>query len=481
MTALISRSAVLTASRLSNFAIQIFSPLIIVRILDVSDYGRYQEFMIYAMLFSTVCATAFDSSLTYFIPRFPRQDEVFVTQASLLTLGMSAVVIGALFAGKPLLLKITTFDFILPLASYVLFFANLNWLENYWIVHRKTSWVLYYSTLRLLLRMSVLLSVAYMTRDVLATIWSVVFVEGCRLLLAFGYLAKRRMFRAILKWPILIEQLRFSAPIGIAAFIQNMGRNVGKIFASAVLGPIALAHYAVGSYLQQLVFVLGSGIQDAVYPELVRAHDTPGGSLQLWRRVNVLNCAIFIPAFVLLLFYAELIVMTMFTSEYLPAAPIFSVFALLLIIRCFNSDVLLRSTGKTGFMIWGNLGALAVNVAIVLLLSRFLGIVGAAIAFIAAEVTVEVYNTFRARQALQVRIADFADWRSIFRIIIACGLAFPIPVGFELLPGPELMRMATASVLYYLLVLLLGYRLGVADIGRVGQWALSLLMGRLRS
>jgi hypothetical protein len=58
MPGLISRAAVLTFSRVSNFAIQLFSPLLLVRLLEVSSYGEYQEFMIYAMLLVTVCSFA---------------------------------------------------------------------------------------------------------------------------------------------------------------------------------------------------------------------------------------------------------------------------------------------------------------------------------------------------------------------------------------------------------------------------------------
>ena len=71
MSGLLSRGAVLTASRLSNFAILMLGPLLLVRILDVDAFGQYQEFMIYAMLFITICGFGMDSSLTYFLPRYP--------------------------------------------------------------------------------------------------------------------------------------------------------------------------------------------------------------------------------------------------------------------------------------------------------------------------------------------------------------------------------------------------------------------------
>jgi O-antigen/teichoic acid export membrane protein len=478
MAGLISRTAILTASRLSNFAIHLFSPLLLVRVLDVTGYGQYQEFMIYAMLLTVLCAFAIDSSLTYFLPRFPERERAFVSQTSGVTLLFSTIVLSALLLAKPLVLKLATYDFIAPLFAYVFFYVNLNWLEYYWIAKRRPSLVLFYSAVRLVLRLSVLLLVAYATRDVLTIVWSLVAVEAFRVVIVFIYFARQGIFVGDIRRSELAEQLQFAAPIGASALMQNVGRSVGKIVVSSTLGPAALAYYAIGSYLQPIVHVMRSGIEDAVYPELVRGHNQPGGALRLWQRVNVLNCVMFFPAFVLLVFYAEQIIATLFTSAYLPAIPIFSVYAFFLLRRCFNTDVLLRTTGRTGFMLWGTIGALITNVLLILLLTRTLGIIGPAVAFIAAEVALEFYYAQRARKALHLSIADLADWKSIYRIAASCALASPILFGFSMLPGPEVVLMVVASPLYFGLVLFLAYRFGVTDVGRVVAIAWSRIQMR---
>jgi O-antigen/teichoic acid export membrane protein len=478
MPGLISRTTILTASRLSNFAIHLFSPLLLVRILDVAGYGQYQEFMIYAVLLTTLCAFAVDSSLTYFLPRFPEREQAFVSQTSVITLVISTLCLSTLLLAKPLILQLASYDFVAPLSAYVFFFVNLNWLEYYWIAKRQPRIVLYYSAARLTLRISVLLLVAYATRDVLAIVWSMVAVEVFRVLLVLVYFARQGIFVGDLRRSEVMEQLSFAAPLGAAALVQNAGRSIGKIFISSALGPAALAYYATGSYLQPMVRVMRSGIEDAVYPELVRAHNEPGAALRLWQRVNVLNCVMFFPVFVLLVYYAEQIVTTLFTGTYRPAVPIFQVFAFFLLRRCFNTDLLLRTKGRTGFMLRGTIGALTANILLILLLSRYMGMIGPAIAFIAAEIMLELYYALKACRALHLSVADLADWRSIIRIAASCALALPIIFGLSLLPGPELVHMTVASLLYLSVVLLLAYRLGVTDVGRVVGYAWSRLRGR---
>ena len=480
MTRLISRTAILTISRLSNFAIHIISPLLLVRILDVASFGQYQEFVIYAVLLVALSTFAVDSSLTYFLPRYPERERQLVSQTTVVNLLTSVVCIGALLLAKPLVLRIASYDFVAPLAAYVFFYVNFNWLEYYWIAKRQPRNVLWYSALRMLVRVAVVLIVAYRTHDVLTIVWSMAAVEVVRVALIAVYLLRRGIFVRDFRKAELAEQLQFSAPIGASTFVQQSGRNLGKLVISSTLGPAGLAYFAIGSYLQPIVRVTRSGIEDSIYPELVRAHAEPGGPLRLWQRVNVLYCVLLFPAFVVLVQFAEVIVTTLFTDAYLPAVPVFQVFAVFLVRRCFNTDVLLRTTGRTGFMLWGTIGALAINITLIAVLSRTFGMIAPAIAFIAAEIALEFYFVQRARRFMKLAIADLIDWRSILRVAASCLLALPILVVTTWLPGPRVVLAGVASLLYLSTVLLLAYQFGVGDVGRVANFVWSKVSRRTR-
>jgi O-antigen/teichoic acid export membrane protein len=473
MSNLISRGAILTFSRLSNFAIHLFSPLLLVRVLDVASYGQYQEFMIYAALLTTLCTFSIDSSLLYFLSRFPDRERELISQTTAITLVMSTTCLGLLLLTKPVLIRFLSFDFVVPLSAYVFAFVNLNWIESYWIAKRRPRVVLSYTISRLIARLGTLLSVAYITRDVQAILWSLVVVEGLRLVVVLGYFLKRNSFVYEFSKGSIREQLKFAFPIGASAFIQNGSRSVGKIFVSSALGPAALAFYVTGSYLQPVVRVARSGIEDAIYPELVQAHGQPGGAVRLWQRVNVLNCVMFFPAFVLLVTYSEQVVTLLFTSEYLPAVPVFNIFALFLLRRCFNADVLLRTSGRTGFMLWGTMGALVCNSLLIVALANTIGLVGPAIAFIAAEVLLELYYLYSAHRHLGLGISELIDWKNILKVAVSCVIALPVLLLFSYLDLPGFIEMLSASVLYLALSFVIAYRLGVSDVGKVAQYFLA--------
>jgi O-antigen/teichoic acid export membrane protein len=353
-----------------------------VRILDVAAYGQYQEFMIYATLFVAISTFAIDSSLTYFLPKHEMHQTTVVSQTSILIFVASSLCLAILILARPAFSAITSYDFVLPLVAYVFCFVNLGWIEYYWIATKRTDLVMYYSAARLLLRVSVLLIVAYVTRDVWTIIWSVVAVEAIRLVLVAGYLLKNRLLTLHLRWALITAQLRFALPLGVANVSGLINKNIGKLFIGTMMGPTALAYYAIGGYLMPAIKIFRQSIGDVVFPELVRGQNDPARALSLWQRTNVMYCVLLFPAFVFLFFYAEVIVTTLFTPAFIEAVPVFQVYLLFLLRRCFNLDVLLRSRGRTAFILYGGLLTLGVNVALMLFFHRAIGFLGPAVAYI---------------------------------------------------------------------------------------------------
>jgi O-antigen/teichoic acid export membrane protein len=466
---------------MSNFAIHLISPVLLVRILDVHSYGQYQEFTIYAMLLTAIFTFSVDTSLTYFLPRFPNRELEFVVQTNLITIALTTVGAVGVILAKPYLLSVASFDFVVPLAIYVFLFVNFGWLEYYWIAKKQPRLVMLYSGARLLWRVAALIWSALATKDVRVIIWVLIVAEAVRVTVTAFYCAHKKLLFAPISWAGIAEQLQFASPLGVAAVLQNAGRNIGKIFISSTLGPSALAFYAVGSYLLPIIRVLRSGISDAIYPDLVSAHDRKVAAVRLWQRVNVLNCVMFFPALVLVLFYSETIVSTVFTPAYLAAVPIFNVYAFFLIRRCFNTDVLLRITGRTGFMLWGTLGSLVLNVLLIGPSARAFGLVGPALAFLGAELVLEAFYAKQMSKSLGLSISHIADWKCIGKVAMSCAAGFPVLLLFNLLPAPDVLLAAIASAVYFALVVGLSYRLGISDIGRVTAFVWRRLGLRLKT
>ena len=61
----------LASARLLNQALALLSPLLLVRLLDIVEYGRYRQFMAIAMLVTSLGGFALTANLNYLIARSP--------------------------------------------------------------------------------------------------------------------------------------------------------------------------------------------------------------------------------------------------------------------------------------------------------------------------------------------------------------------------------------------------------------------------
>ena len=71
MSSFVSRGAVLATARLLNQALALLSPLLLVRLLEIDEYGRYRQFMATAMFITSLGGFALAANLNYLIARSP--------------------------------------------------------------------------------------------------------------------------------------------------------------------------------------------------------------------------------------------------------------------------------------------------------------------------------------------------------------------------------------------------------------------------
>ncbi|HWK50709.1 MAG TPA: oligosaccharide flippase family protein, partial [Steroidobacter sp.] len=116
-----------------NQGLLVISPILLVRLLSVEEFGRYREFLLYAGLLTSICAFGINNSLLYFIPSRPNSVRQMVRQALAMTLGTSVLVLGVTLLADFLSNGAILGGLQLPVALYVLLFVNLDFWEFYWL------------------------------------------------------------------------------------------------------------------------------------------------------------------------------------------------------------------------------------------------------------------------------------------------------------------------------------------------------------
>ncbi|KAB7627878.1 oligosaccharide flippase family protein [Alkalilimnicola sp. S0819] len=462
MASLKKRGLILTFSRAADQAVMMFSPLLLVRILDVESYGQYREFILYAMLIKACISLGAGRSLLYFLPLEPERSRRYVTQAVLFSLLLSAVGCALVWLGGDLLRAWTSFDFVLPLVLYLFFLVNVDYFLFYWLARKRSDVVLFYSTGQLILRLLVVVAVAWWSGEALHIAYGLVAFEASRALLVLAYSAHQGLLSGGWDWATCKRQMAYFLPLGGSTILFTLTENLSRLFVSTQIGATALSLYVIGTYAIPLRTVIRSSVGDVIFPDMVQKSEArePMERLRLWQQSTVLLCLLLFPAATVMIVEAELIVRTLFTAEYVAAAPIFAIYGVVLLRECFDLTLPVRSAGKTSYFVYANLAGLAINAALLFPFYHLFGLLGPAWAYLLTRLITGVMFFPVIMHLYGIRLSRLLPWSDTGRLALGCLLAAPLLVVLEPTGLNELVAAMIGGLLFALAYLTFIRRFG---------------------
>ena len=462
-----------------NQGLVVISPILLVRLLTVEEFGRYREFLLYAGLLTTICAFGINNSLLYFIPARPHNVRQMVRQATAMTFGTSVLVVGITLLADYIAKGAILGGLQLPVAIYVLLFVNLDFWEFYWLSVKRPLPVFAYTTGRLIARIVVVVTAASIWRDVMPIIWSLIGLEAVRIIgSSFAWRRADGKLEQAEAGPnaqqsCWNEQFRYCLPIGLALILVTLNKSLGNLFVTKTLGVVALAHYAIGTHIQPVIGVLRNSVSDAVLPELAALKNTKGeAALELWRRSTIVSMILLTAAGVVLFEFAHTFVVTLFSPSYEPAVLIFQIYLLVLVREVFDFGVALRAANKTAPIVTSSLFAILLNLLLLVTVLPIWGLPAAALAFVISRWTEGLVLSRSTLRAYNIGIGGLARWRDLGKVALAALLASIVFYGSFWLDHFGLIGVVLGSAVFMLLFIIFLVALRVPEA--------TAMLGRLR-
>jgi O-antigen/teichoic acid export membrane protein len=475
-----NRTAILTLSRLANYGLLLISPIVMARLLSVEDFGRYREFLLYASMLQTFAVFSINDSLLYFVPANPASPWRVARHAAVLTLICSIVVVTALAILDIGMSGGLVRGFLLPLVAFTLFSVNLDFWEYFFVARGRPGAVFLYSATRLLGRLVTCVATAILTRNVDSIIRSLLIFEGVRMIVAGAALLalSRRRDEPPLAEPYR-ELMRYCLPSGLAALLAMLNKNLTSVVVTRALGVSALARYTVGRFGEPIVVALRSSVSSVVLPEMVRKGQSErGGALTLWRRATVINTILLFPVVVLVVRYAQSLVVFAFGASYRDSSLVLQLYMLVVIRECFDFAPAVRAIGLTRPLLGSNVAALAACVVGLFVLIPRAGIAGAMAAFVIGSFVDVTYLGWCTARAYREELRNVVPWASVGRVALAALLASAFIISsiwtdtFGI--GGIVLAGATYSAVFSLLLL----AMRVPEALVLLEWARALLFRR---
>lgn len=197
---------------------------------------------------------------------------------------------------------------------------------------------------------------------------------------------------------------------------------MGNLFVAKLMGPVALAHYSIGVYVQPIVAVLRNSLSDVMLGELAARAGTHADPLSLWRRSTVVTAILLLPCGVVLARFAEIVVVTLFSEQYRAAVIVFQLYLLVLLRDTMDFAVPLRAINRTTPILRSNLLAIALNAGLLTLLVPRWGLTGAVAAYVFSRAVEGGYLASQLLRTYEIDLRRLADWGDLFKVAIAAAL-----------------------------------------------------------
>jgi O-antigen/teichoic acid export membrane protein len=424
----LGRAGPLVLARFISACLTASIPLVLARMLSLSEYGTYKQIFLIAQTLYYVLPFGVAQSLYYFVPRVEEPRPYFgQTLAFLVSVGSIGAV--ALYALMPMIASTLNnpalLEYRVPLALYCAAALGGFPLELSLTSRGKTgasaaSYLISDISRAVILTLPVLLG--YGVRGLMTGIvlWALArFVAAALLMLrvSSGPLFDRRLF---------INQIAYALPFGAAILFSIPQQYAHQFMVSSSVTPELFAIYAVGCFQLPLVDLLYTPTSEVLMVRLGeldrtnRLHE----AVSAFRHAGAKLSYFFLPLGAFLFAAAPEFIGAVFGPRYLPAVPIFRICVIGVPLATLPLDGTLRARDQTRYLFFVYALKAAVTVPLVYVGVKSFGMLGGIGSWAAAEVLGKALLLRRVPAALStpsltLRLVDVIPWKDLGKAALA--------------------------------------------------------------
>jgi O-antigen/teichoic acid export membrane protein len=408
-------------ANIADFAVQLFTPIVLVRVLDEGGFGDYRVLWLAAGTLLATVPMSVPGSLPYFLPRhdldsqavFVRQTLFYMFLAGLLS-GLALSPLNPFLGGSLGTLAQSHFAASLFWALWV-FASTLDILPNAERRIELQAGLIF--GLALLRGGSVIAAAVLGGINAVIGVLALVAATKALLLLAVPTVryGRRLWFGRMSRW---LEQARYAIPLGANNAVYLLRLQVDQWLVVVLFGSVQYGVYSIGVVALALGTIIRTTVNNVIFPEMSKAQAEGDFSkvMVLNSRSNVAVSLFVFPLLAYLFAAADPIIRLVYTDAYAGAVPVLRLNVIAFLIAVVEMTTvmlalrqgpsLLRSSlislpvgllaGYAGSLAWGMPGAMAGAV-----LGNFVAI---AVVFASAS------------RVLALPVSALQDWRTIARI-----------------------------------------------------------------
>ena len=478
MRSLTDKAVLLILANAIKYAVGFILPMVLVRLLTKEEYGTYTQLSLVSSIANGVMVLGLPMSVYYFYHRVAKDPAgrptlIAQTQLMLLLSGVfSSIVI--VMASPMLAAKMSNPALGELLPRYALFVGLFIAGEHF--MHVMISQNRYVMAVGLeaaetAFRVIVMVGLLLLGFRLYELVLALVLYALLRLLIRSYWLwhGPDTVNQASWQARFPLEQLAYSLPLAATTCVGMLGGMLDRWIVAVSFTPVEFAIYSVGALEIPLDSIFQASVSNVLRASLpaLASEGRTDEIIRIWRESVRKLAIIMIPSFVFLFCFAGMFITTLFTSRYAESTHVFRIYVCMMPLYMLVLSIVPQVYGKTRLNLYVVCVAMTTNVVLSLVLLRYVGILGPAIALVFSCYLSSAMFFVVTKRLLKARTSQLLPFPALARTTAASLIAVAPALGVAELIGPGLVSFACAGVTFAVSGVIAGYFLRVFSSGDI--------------
>jgi O-antigen/teichoic acid export membrane protein len=415
------QSSKLIIGRTVAFGFKFLLPIILVRVLTVSEFGLYKQMLLISITMAPIFQFGLGQGLYYFLPG-EKEKSIYITQTQILLIisGLIAFVL-LIFFQDNIAYYFHNEDlkkYILPLSLMIFFTIYSSSFEIILISKNRPeiASLLFVGT-SIITTLCVLSAILY-DGSLFWIVWGLAFAIVIRASAYSVYLLYRKNLTLNLNIETMLFQLRYSIPFGISIILYIVQQNIHFYIVSFTYDSTIFAIFAIGCLSIPLIDILNNSVGEILIVKIkeFRNSNRIKDIITVWRDTTIKLSLIFIPFTVYLFIVADEFITVLFTENYAASVPLFMVFILIIPLYSIKGDAVIRSFGKANFLVYIYMFRLISSILLIFILMNKYGLIGIPFALVLVEALSKIIMMVKIGKLLGIRAIELLPKKELLRV-----------------------------------------------------------------
>ncbi len=388
--------------------------------LETTELGKYENLLFFGSLLSFFWISGFVRSILSLHKDFERNDTrlFFNTAMAMLVCSLMAafIFLGIVNIGSEYeMLK----KFALEFGVYIALIGPSFLIEYIYLLRNKSRLIIGYGVFIFLLQLALVTIPVFLGYGLEYSIHGLLLVSIVRLVWLITILGPISEWKVNSK--VLSRVITLAWPLMLSTLMSGSAEYIDGILVTWFFDEATFAVFRYGAKEFPLFLLVANAFSNTMVPEIAKAGQNLSQVLDKIKRNSAIMMHIFFPLSILLMVASPFLYPVFFKLEFSESAVVFNTYLLLLIGRVAFPQTILIGKQK----MWGVFNAavleILLNLILSLLLVRYIGLMGLALATVLSSNLEKFYLSYRVWKEYRIKPQKYLDlkWYFIYAILLS--------------------------------------------------------------